>query len=95
LIAQEDAELEEGSVAAADLGQANELRLTDDHLVRGQRSVAAGEQQARKWITMRPQGGNVGARFGDPNTACGHAEFADAIHQVIAEPTIGLGYVDL
>ncbi len=60
---QQDAELEEGGVAAADLGQAHELGMADGDLVRGEGAIARIQKDSRKGIVLRFEYGDVVSGF--------------------------------
>jgi hypothetical protein len=59
LVAQEDAELEEGGVAAADLGQAYELRVGDGDFVGREGAITGGQENFGHCVVAGLEVGNV------------------------------------
>ena len=94
LVAQQDAELEEYGVAAADLGQAHELGLADSDLVRGEGTVARGQQNFGKWVGARFERGDIFSGFICVNAArAGDACGVQSRDEEVAQPAVGLGHV--
>jgi len=59
LVAAQDAELEEGGPAAADLGQADQLGCTDGDLVGRQRAITGSQDDARDRVVTGFEVGDV------------------------------------
>ena len=94
LVAAQDAELEEGGVAAADLGQANQLGVADDDLMGGEGAVARGQEDSGERVIARFELGDVfsGLVYVYAARIC-DTESAQPRGEEVAEPAVGLGHI--
>ncbi|TME30345.1 MAG: hypothetical protein E6I75_20695 [Chloroflexi bacterium] len=86
MIAQENAELEQRRVSAADLRQTYQLAflVVDDDFVRRKRAVTRRQQKARDRIVAVSQLGDVRAGFEDVDAPCvGHAGCSERAREAL------------
>ena len=92
LIEQQDTEDEQGGVAAADLGQADQLFRSDNDLVRREHAITRGADDVCDRVVAGPDGSHVGPGLVnvDPPRAA-QPERPQAKDKFVAQPTVRLG----
>jgi hypothetical protein len=94
LIAHKNAELEQGSVATTDLGQADQFPPADHDLVRRERPEARLQQERGHGIVGCAQRPHIGAGFVHLHAASGvDTERLHTRHQTVAQPAVRLDQV--
>jgi len=94
LVAQQEAELEERGVAAADLGEADELGGTYGDFVRRQGAVARGQEDSSDGIIAGFELGDISTGFVYGHSAgVRDAKRPQAGREEVAQPAVGFGHV--
>jgi hypothetical protein len=91
LVAKQNTELEQHDVAAADLGEADELSAVDDDLMRRKDRVAGRQETPRDRVVSEAQLGHVLAGSGDLDAA--RPRQVECAEEQVAKPAVGLGDV--
>ena len=94
LVAQQDTEDEQGRVATANLGQADQLFRSDHHLVRREHAITRGANEACDRVITGLDCGHIGPRLVNvDSTRAAQTDRAQAIDKFVAQPTVRLCHV--